>query len=171
MRIGTTVAALTALGIVAACAPPPAPPAPPPPAPAEAPVRPPPSAPPSADWQDAPLSSGDWLYSDRLRPRAAFVQESPHFVVECTDARQIELARMGRAAAGSPLTLRTTFGERVLAASSPQSLTLVILSPSDPLLDELAYSRGRILVRVDGLPDLVLPSWPEPARVIEECRG
>jgi len=33
------------------------------------------------------------------------------------------------------------------------------------------FSRGRFMVHVDGLPDLILPSWPEPAHVIEDCRG
>ena len=91
--------------------------------------------------------------------------------MECTADRQIRLFRTGVASPTSPLTIVTTFGERMLARSNEHSATTATLSPSDPLLDELAFSRGRILVRVDGLPDLVLPSWPEPARVIEECRG
>jgi len=41
---------------------------------------------------------------------------------------------------------------------------------SDPLFDQLAFSRGRFLVRVEGQGDLILPAWPEPARTIEDCR-
>ena len=40
----------------------------------------------------------------------------------------------------------------------------------DPLLDAIAFSRGRIAVSVGTPPALVLPPWPEPARVIEDCR-
>jgi hypothetical protein len=38
------------------------------------------------------------------------------------------------------------------------------------LFDQIVFSRGRFLVRVAGGGDLVLPTWPEPARLIEECR-
>jgi hypothetical protein len=33
------------------------------------------------------------------------------------------------------------------------------------------FSRGRFAVETDGLPTLVLQTWPEPARVVEDCRG
>jgi hypothetical protein len=48
---------------------------------------------------------------------------------------------------------------------------LATLPASDTLFDQIAFSRGRFLVRASGGGDLVLPSWPEPARLIEECRG
>ena len=41
----------------------------------------------------------------------------------------------------------------------------------DPLLDAIAFSRGRIGVGVGGTPALVLPAWPEIARVVEDCRA
>ena len=41
----------------------------------------------------------------------------------------------------------------------------------DPRLDQIAFSRGRFLVDVAGQSRLVLPAWPEVARVIEDCRG
>jgi hypothetical protein len=40
----------------------------------------------------------------------------------------------------------------------------------DPLLDAMAFSRGRFMIEVAGLPPLYLPSWPEVSRVIEDCR-
>ena len=48
---------------------------------------------------------------------------------------------------------------------------IVDLPPADPLLDQIAFSRGRFLVQAEGGPSLILPAWPEPARVIEDCRG
>lgn len=104
------------------------------------------------DWRDLPLAAGDWTYDAGAREA-----RYGDFSLRCDPARaQIVMARAG---AAGPLRLRTTYGERSLAAGSP-------LAASDPLLDEIAFSRGRFTV--DGL---VLPSWPEPARVVEDCRG
>jgi hypothetical protein len=44
------------------------------------------------------------------------------------------------------------------------------IAPRDPLLDAMAFSRGRFRVEVAKLPPLYLPSWPEVSRVIEDCR-
>jgi hypothetical protein len=155
--------------VLAACVPRTAPPAPVP-APPPQPVRPPPApAPPPADWRDAPLSQGDWAYGQRPGPRAAFGAEGPLFAAECTTAGRITLARVG-AATGPTLTIATTFGERSLPASSDGAMTSATLAAADPLLDEIAFSRGRFLVEVGGQPDLILPSWPELARLIEACR-
>jgi hypothetical protein len=38
------------------------------------------------------------------------------------------------------------------------------------LLDALANSRGRIGFAAGAEPPLVVPAWPEIARVIEDCR-
>jgi hypothetical protein len=35
----------------------------------------------------------------------------------------------------------------------------------------MAFSRGRFMVEAQGMATLVLPAWPEPARVVEDCRG
>lgn len=40
----------------------------------------------------------------------------------------------------------------------------------DPLLDAMAFSRGRFAIQSDGLPTLYVPSWPEIGRVLEDCR-
>jgi hypothetical protein len=165
-------AALAALAMLAACAPRPLPPAPvPAPPPQPVPAPPPLAPPPTLAWQDGPLTTGDWTYDPQTRPRAAFAQQGPLFVVECTDDRRIRFARIGSAVPAPGLTIRTTFGERTLPAAGEGPATSAMLTSSDPLLDEIAFSRGRFLVHVDGMPDLVLPAWPEPARVIEDCRG
>jgi hypothetical protein len=44
------------------------------------------------------------------------------------------------------------------------------LTPRDPQLDAVAFSRGRFVVSVTGLPNLVIPAWPEFTRVVEDCR-
>ena len=40
----------------------------------------------------------------------------------------------------------------------------------DPLLDAIAFSRGRFAVTMAGGSPLVVPAWPEAARTIEDCR-
>jgi hypothetical protein len=46
-----------------------------------------------------------------------------------------------------------------------------VLPASDPFLDQIVFSRGRFAVEAQGQARLILPTWPEPARVVEECRG
>lgn len=122
----------------------------------------PPAAPPPAetaagDWLYRPLASGDWSY-DAAELEARYAG----FSLRCDGARrQVVLARAG---ASGPLRLSTSFGARTLPAGGA-------LPADDPLLDEIAFSRGRLMVEAPGTAALVLPAWPEPARVVEDCRG
>jgi hypothetical protein len=171
-----TVAALTVL-LATACAqravPPPAPLAPPPTPPPPAPAPPPP--PPAVAWEDVPISFGDWVYRDEGGASSATFGSpgQPQLVLRCEPGRVISLRRIG-AAAGSSLTVRTSFGDRAASAASiaasPPALT-ASFGASDPLLDSLVFSRGRFAVEAASMPMLIVPAWPEPARVIEDCRG
>jgi hypothetical protein len=108
------------------------------------------------------LTPGDWTYrADDLTA----VYGGGLFTVRCDPAaRRVTLSRGG--AAGG-LTLRTSYGDRSLAAGPSGA----VLPASDPLLDQLVFSRGRFAVEAEGQARLVLPTWPEPARVVEECRA
>jgi hypothetical protein len=68
------------------------------------------------------------------------------------------------------VTIRTSYGARTLPANAQADGLAATLSASDPLLDQIAFSRGRFTVEVAGQPQLVLPAWPEVARVVEDCR-
>jgi hypothetical protein len=138
------------------------------PAPTAAPAAPPaarqvaePVVPPPAveDWPDRPLSPGDWTYSgDAAGSEARFAG----FGLRCDSARRrIVLFREG---ASGALRVRTSYGARSLSAGET-------LAPADPLLDEMAFSRGRFAVEADGAETLIVPAWAEPARVTEDCRG
>lgn len=123
--------------------------------PAEAPAEPPPAESGPADWRDQPLTPGDWSYESGIARYAGFS-------LRCDGGRrQIVLSLAG---ASGPLRLRTTYGERILAPGGA-------LPATDPLLDEMAFSRGRFTVGAGNMAALVLPAWPEPARIIEDCRG
>ena len=170
MRVFYLAGAALALAMLASCAPRPAPPAPVP-RPQPAPPRAQPQLPP-ADWRDAALSPGDWSYrSEGGASSAAYGPPgAPAFVVRCEPSRQISLARIG-AAGGTTLTIRTTGIARTLPAARRQTALVASVAASDPLLDEMVFSRGRFAVEAPGLPMLIVPAWPEPARVVEDCRG
>jgi hypothetical protein len=109
------------------------------------------------------LSPGDWHY--RLvdgMPRANF----EGFSILCLPERNVIIS----APLGTAIIVRTSFGQRRLAATPDRARSLVTLPASDPLLDQMAFSRGRFLVTAEGGESLVVPAWPEFARVIEDCR-
>lgn len=45
------------------------------------------------------------------------------------------------------------------------------IATSDPILDAIALSRGRIAINVAGQQPLAIPSWAEITRIVEDCRG
>jgi hypothetical protein len=165
LRAGACAGAAAALLSACAGKPEPAPSPPPPVRQAVPPVVAGPAAEPSAqDSPDPPLSAGDWSYAgDPAGSIATFgPMDRPSFTIRCDKARRrVSLAVEGEAL---PLSLGTSFGRRTLPAGAT-------LAADDPLLDEIAFSRGRFTVERDGPAALIMPTWPEPARVIEDCRG
>lgn len=160
-RIVPLALALALAGCATETAPPP-PIAAPPPAPPV--VAPPPPAP--LAWADLPISAGSWSYvADATGSTASYgAPATAAFTLHCTLAtRQIALTRTG---GGSGLTIKTSYGERSLAASGGVAL----LAASDPLLDQIAFSRARVSIDSPGVSPLMMPAWAEPARVIEDCR-
>jgi hypothetical protein len=162
--------ALTISGCVSHQAPPPAP-LPPAPRPVvQAPIEAPPPPPP-ADWQAAPLSPGDWSYRPNpATPVARFRSVGAvSLEVSCERGRAVRLRWSG--AQAEAITVRTSYGERRLRVSEVHiNMVNVDLPPADPLLDQMAFSRGRFMVQAEGA-HLILPAWPELARVVEDCRG
>ena len=155
-----------------ACVPKPQPaPEPTPPAPTPSPAPAPPPAPAPRDWADLPLTPGDWRYGvEGDTPKATYGSAGgSQFSLECDRAgRRVSLVRAG--ATSGALTVRTSYGARALPASARGMSLAATLSASDPLLDQIAFSRGRFTVEVPGAAQIVLPAWPETARVVEECR-
>ena len=156
-------------------------PPPPPPRQVEPPappsVRATPPPPPQANWQDLPLAPGRWFYrSEGQNSLASFgpSENSASFTVRCDRSlRQVTLSREG-ITTGNMLTVRTSYSARSLPLSiqtAPLNSVFTNLPASDRFLDGMAFSRGRFTVEVPGMPMLVIPAWPEPARVVEDCRG
>jgi len=168
MRILPLACAAAALAGLASCAPRPEPPQPaPPPPPAPAP-QPQPAPPPPVEWEDAAASPGDWSLNGAS---AAFGSaQGAQLILRCEGGRQVSLVRAG-ARTGNALTVRTSYGVRALPATAQAEGLAVRLAASDPLLDSIAFSRGRFAVEAAGLPRLIVPAWPEAARVVEDCRA
>lgn len=169
--------AATGLGL-AACtsAPPPAPA--PAPAPTPAPTPAPSPAPVPANWQDAPLTPGNWRYvADARASRALYgpANADARFVVACEPAmRQVKLWRPANLSAAAAMSVTTTEAARTLTtervAGGASAQIVATLPPHDPILDAMVFTRGRFMVQVPGAETLYLPSWPEIARVVEDCR-
>ena len=172
LALGAGLAALTA-----ACFPPPRPVPVAVPVPVPMPPPRPAPPPPPADWRDAPATPGDWRWSTASGTSQASygaADAAPLVTLTCDRARGIVLLeRAGEATGSVPITVRTTFSLRLLssdAAVSHSGWITMRLTPRDPLLDAIAFSRGRFTIEVAGMPALYLPSWPEISRVIEDCR-
>ncbi len=158
-------------------------PAPPRPAPPVSRPVPPPIAAPSVyagDWIDWPLTVGDWRYArDGAGSVARFgvAGQATRFAMRCdTAARHVSLQSLGALDAGrsATMTVRTSAGTARFALANrggQPPMVAAQLPVDDPTLDRMAFSRGRFVIEIDGAPTpLVVPAWPEVARVIEDCR-
>lgn len=174
------LAALLLTGTLAACVPPapqptPSPPPAPPPAPAPAPVPAPPpvaAAPSAGNWLDEPQTPGDWAYRGGVASFGEPASE-PRLILRCDrGAGVVTIERPGTAAAQA-ITIRTETAERSVAAApsaGPPPAMAARVPARDPLLDAMAFSRGRFAVETPGLPNIYVPAWPEVTRVVEDCR-
>ena len=145
----------------------------PPPAPAPAPL---PSPSPVANWEDWAMTPGTWRYErDARGSRALFgmAGADARAVLRCDrDARQMFLSRPGTA--GGSFTVRTTSRTASVPArptGGTPPYVAAAFAPRDALLDAMAFSRGRFVVELAGTAPLVLPTYAEIGRVIEDCRG
>lgn len=160
--------------------PPAAPPAPPPQAPAA--PTPPPAAPAerySGDWSVADATPGDWRYAagpgGSSLARFAAPDGSVLAELACSGGT-LSLSRSGVIPQdiGAFINVRSSFAERRLpvqsASQSSRRLT-TRLPATDPLWDQLIYSRGRFVIEATMQAPIILPNRAEVARVIEDCRG
>ncbi|WP_346032283.1 hypothetical protein [Erythrobacter westpacificensis] len=190
-RLLAATSALLGVLALSACVPPspeptpvpsPSPTPTPTPAQAQPEAAPPQVVTPSFDnWMDAPQTPGDWRYvaegGDTL---AVFgtgrTPDTVQLILRCERAsRRVSIARAGTTSGQVEMLVRTETQDRRLTASPMQSggagLIVAQLAASDPLLDAMAFSKGRFAVDVAGTSPVYAPAWPEITRVIEDCRG
>ncbi len=108
-----------------------------------------------------PIATGQWTYTASATGSEA--RYGTHLAIRCdrttrtVSIYQPSLPNSSPTIATSELTRTLPAGGRLLA--------------NDPLLDAIAFSRGRFLVSSGSGPILAVPSWPEAARAIEDCRN
>jgi hypothetical protein len=177
-RVSRQGAVLSLMAVLAACAStPPAPtprPAPPPP-----PVALPPAPAQPQDWRDVPLTPGRWSWhgvaGQNSIAQFGVAGQPILFALRCDFAtRAILFSRAGSLVTPTAaMQFTTSFAPFSLTASNGGGQPAAIVAQTtarDPRMDQIAFSRGRFLVDLPGQPRLILPAWPEVARVIEDCR-
>ena len=131
----------------------------------------------SGDWTEWPVTPGDWSYrpaGDGSVAQYGTAGNEALIRLICVKAsRQLRLSRRVAVPAAGSVTVRTTSATRALAVSpvAGGGYVGVMLAASDPVLDAIAFSRGRFVLDQAGQPPLVAPPWAEIGRVIEDCRG
>lgn len=161
---------LVVLALAGCAAPRPAPVAPNVVAPPPRPVPPAP-APLQADWNDWPYTPGDWNYRATADGSTAqFVSPSAatSLSLRCDRARRVVDIVLP---SGSTLTIRTTAMTRTLLLRSGEAGVATSVAATDPLLDAMAFSRGRIALERPERAPIVVPPQAEIGRLIEDCRG
>ena len=128
------------------------------------------------DLSTAKPIDGNWTYAPtKDGSEATFANPGgfPQLWVRCVrGTRKVSVAKPATAAAPFMSVWTSSQSRSVPASFNPATGRLSIeLDASDPLLDALSNSRGRIGFTASPQPPLVLPAWPEPARVIEDCRA
>jgi hypothetical protein len=139
---------------------------------APAPVAETPLAPTYSNWIDAPATPGDWSWrSNGGESFAEFHSPSRQllFQFNCTVDRDMVVAMTSTSLSGNRLRVRTETLDRTLTAAAREGWLETRLDVADPLLDAIAFSRGRFAVEA-GTRALYLPAYPEVTRVIEDCR-
>jgi hypothetical protein len=108
-----------------------------------------------------PLAAGNWSYA--VTATGGEARFGGHLSLTCDKpTRTVTISRPATPVAA--LIVVTDMQTRTLAPNGR-------LSAYDPLLDSMAFSRGRILVSGGSAGVLAVPSWPEAARAIEDCRN
>ena len=128
------------------------------------------------DLDSAAPIVGNWSYQ-RVQggSHAAFAAPggAQRLILRCTlSSRTVSIVRTGVPAAAPTLSIWTSSAVRSLPSryDSTRSLTADVTA-MDPLLDAMAFTRGRFATAGAGAPLLAVPSGPQVDRVVEDCRS
>lgn len=119
--------------------------------------------------------AGAWSYRSAAgTSESLFVDATAaiRLVVRCNRAaRTVSIVRTGVAAAAPTMSIWTTSESRSIPSRFAATGELSAdIAARDPLLDSIAFSRGRFATGAAGAPLTAVPVAPEMARVIEDCR-
>ncbi len=131
----------------------------------------------TGDWNDWPFTPGIWTYRrDGRGSVAQFGAPGRNATINFRcDAqnRRVTLSREA-SAPGARMVIRTSSMTKTMAATASDANPAYLaadIATTDPILDAMAFSRGRVLVEMEGQQPVILPTWAEIARIVEDCRG
>jgi hypothetical protein len=129
-----------------------------------------------ADLGTATPIQGNWTYvptADGSEARFTDTSANTQLIIHCTRAtRRVSISKPAATAAPNMSIWTSSERRDVPSSFNPATAHLQIaLQASDTLLDAISTSRGRIGITVGTQPALVVPAWPELARVVEDCRA
>ena len=136
------------------------------------------------DFSTAPVAAGSWTYQTLPGgSESRFIDATgiARLILHCTKAtRQVSFSPTSAVPSPSLFVWTSSASRNLPARFEPNAMRVTAdLSAFDPLLDAIAFSRGRVAVTLAGMgaggfslvvPALVMPVGPEAARTIEDCR-
>ncbi len=138
-------------------------------------VAPPPAAVSVPPVSPGAVEPGSWSYartatgsSARFGPDGAVA-----LAVDCDGASKgivLRVLRIDPSAPPTTVMLRATSRSKTLPVAGGSAFGTIQLAARDPLLDALAFSRGKFGVAIDSR-ERWYPAWPEFTRVVEDCRA
>jgi hypothetical protein len=130
----------------------------------------------TGDWNDWPFTPGIWTYrSDGRTSVAEFGAPGRNATINFRcDAqnRRVTLSRE-TSAPGARMVIHTSSMTKTMAATPSDATPFYLgadIATTDPILDAMAFSRGRVLVEMEGQQPVILPTWAEIGRIVEDCR-
>jgi hypothetical protein len=128
-----------------------------------------------ADQSTALPLPGTWTYTAGADGGEAVFTDSsnqPQLSLRCVRSiRRVVLSRPASAASPMLGVWSSTASKSWPATFDPATARLSAqIANWDPVLDAIAYSRGRFAVAAAGQAPLVVPDWADISRIVEDCR-
>ena len=135
---------------------------------------------PTGHWTDWPIALGTWSYVEDDRgsiARYGAAGKDAVVMLRCDKSRaRLYLSRAANA--GGSMTVRTSSASKALpvqltnnqASGNQATYVASELTIGDPILDAMAFSRGRIAFELAGAQNIAIPVWSEIGRVTQDCR-
>ena len=131
---------------------------------------------PTGHWTDWALAAGGWVYRRDERGSIALygTPGADALVTLRCDKTRARLFLSRASDVGGTMTVRTSSTSKPLMVQPTGGKPAYAASEigvSDPILDAMAFSRGRIALELNGAPNIAIPVWSEIGRVVEDCRA
>jgi hypothetical protein len=122
------------------------------------------------------MAQGSWVYRRDERGSIALfgAMGSDALVTLRCDKTRARLFFSRASEFGGTMTVRTSSTSKdimVQPTGGRPAYAASEIGVGDPILDAMAFSRGRIALELNGALNIAIPVWSEIGRVVEDCRG